>query len=179
MGIIVGVNSVSITIENGDGISITAGGSSQITGIGNGILIHSVDSDTDSQTLAWGVTTSKTTAIEISSGNVLTLETGFGLNLSNVSDKLTLTLSETGFETENGVTSNSKGDFANDDFVFGSTQLSNVKAPKITHVLFLTNQMLPFELDMTLRGIGVSQILEISQLQLDIYQKPREQEASR
>lgn len=130
LGIIVGVNSVSVTIENSEAISITASGSSQITGIGNGILIQSVDTDTDSQTLAWGLTTSRTTAIEISSGNVLTLATGFGLNLSNASDTLTLTLSETGFETENGVTSNSKGDFANDDFVFGSTQLSNVTGPE-------------------------------------------------
>ena len=54
-----------------------------------------------------------------------------------------------------------------------------LQALKIMHALFLINHMLPFELDMTLKGIGVSQILEISQLQLDIYRKPKEQEASR
>ena len=54
-----------------------------------------------------------------------------------------------------------------------------LQALKIMRALFLINLMPRLEHDMTLKGFGVSQILEISQLQLGIYQKPREQEASR
>ncbi len=95
---------------------------------GNMINLARFIDNTDDQQLTLSLTDTSTARISLENGNNITIKGGNNILLSLQNSQTLLIQSKTGvFTNKNHVTSNAFGDVENDDFVFGSGQLENVK----------------------------------------------------
>ena len=95
---------------------------------GNTVNLSPFLDNTDQQQLTLSLSNTSTARITIENGNSITLKGGNNILLSLQNSQTLLIDSKTGaFTNENETTSNALGDYTNDNFVFGSSQLENIK----------------------------------------------------